>query len=784
MIIIIMSINYNSIKDLVNLLYEFVYEKKKDTYQNYSYEKLNPENITLNELIKNNVDYQVILSNSFGEKQNFKLMSSIFGGLVKKVILKKYFKDFPLTVIIQQFNENYQDSNSINDIYYELMVNQLISEFVIIDNIPFYLLNICNFNLDYGQIKDNSDYNALVVKEFEILDQKDLNKKFCFSVYEHYSSYKTMTEILSMDLEHDDLYNLFFQVLFSHAFINYKLGSFRHGSFNIYSFLVSMEEHDELKLKLGDDKFTLRNVKFICKLFNYRRTEIKGISNKVVSFSDLENPTYDIYIFFKSIYDFSKKNDKNFEKIKIIISNFISIDIIEKKIMKEDEFYNIYTDTIIPIHILLKNNFFSTSINMNTLNSRSIFKKNENKEQVSIGEHSLTEVFSGYRKLSSKSSLLQSGGKKKSTGKKPSKKTLSKKKLSRERVEVREEVDNIDTLTDQTEESDEEFVEEMNRKELEEEDEEVQRRKINPDRENQDDNLMTEGDDNRERVPIDQDIENGKSGSKYMKKSKKGKKTVKKNKSRDDSSTTFDLSDLEGGSESEDNKKQMKTNQSFEQYNNPSQMTAPSTGSSQFMGRQRMGTNKDMSSIFSNLNKGQMIPLLPEMQGMFDINAIAQQQRTGDFSTEEPMGSEPRIMDMGLMRQGMPGMGGPMGMPGMGGPMGMPGMGMPPMGMGGPMGMPGMGMPGMGDINQASLGSASMGMGGPMGMPSMGMPPMGAPMGIPGLGGMEMGKGTTNFAELPEIPSSNAVNSAPAPSALPIQEGAGKKKKNFFLTKA
>ena len=155
-----MSINYNSIKDLVNLLYDFVYGQNKDIYQNYTYEKLNPESITLNELIKNDIDYQVILSNSFGEKQNFKLISSIFGGLVKKVILKKYFKDFPLTVVIQQFNEKYQDSNSINDIYYELMVNQLISEFVIIDNIPFYLLNICNFNLDYGQIKDNSDYNS------------------------------------------------------------------------------------------------------------------------------------------------------------------------------------------------------------------------------------------------------------------------------------------------------------------------------------------------------------------------------------------------------------------------------------------------------------------------------------------------------------------------------------------------------------------------------------------------------------------------------------------------
>ena len=299
-----MSINYNSIKDLVKLLYNFVYGKNKDTYQNYTYEKLNPESITLNELIKYNVDYQVILSNAFGEKENFKVIASLFGGLVKKLVLKKYFKDFPLTVVIQQHNSKYTDTLSIVDIYYELFVNQLISELVIIDNIPFYLLNICNFNLDYLQIKDNSDFNSLLIKEFEILDQTDLNKKFCFSIYEHYNSYRTLADLLLEELDHDDLYNLFFQVFFSHAYMNYKFGSFRHGSFNIYSFMISNEEHEQLKLHIGDKKFVLKNLKFICKLFNYRRTEIKGFKNSTVNYSDIENPTYDVYIFFKSLYDF------------------------------------------------------------------------------------------------------------------------------------------------------------------------------------------------------------------------------------------------------------------------------------------------------------------------------------------------------------------------------------------------------------------------------------------------------------------------------------------------
>lgn len=765
-----MSINYNSIKDLVNLLYDFVYEKKRDISQNYSYERLNPEELTLNELLKQDIDYQMILSNAYGEKENFKVITTIFGGLIKKVILKKYFKDFPLTVIVQQHNDKYKDSLSIVDIYYELFVNQLISELVIIDDIPFYLLNICNFNLDYGQIKDNSDFNSLVIKEFEILDQTDLDKKFCFSIYEHYSSYKTLADLLSEELDHDDLYNLFFQVFFAHAYLNYKFGSLRHGSFNIYSFLVSKEEHEHFKLNIGEKKFVLSNVKFICKLFNYRRTEIKGFRNSTVNYSDIENPTYDVYIFFKSLYDFCKKNDKNFEKIKIIISNFISLDIIEIKIMNEDEFYNIYTDTIIPIHILFKNNFFSSSINMSG-NSRSIFAKSRdsNNQKEIGGENSLTEVFSGYRNLARK---VQSGGKRKSkTGKK---KTSKKKGLSRERAiveeeEVREEVDNIDNLVDEEESEDNELVERLNRKELEEEEEEVERRKINPDRENQNDDLMTEGDDNREKVPLDHDIENGRGKKKIIKsKSKKTKRVLRKQ--RDDSSTTFDLGDLEGGSESEERQNQGPMSQMPMSTQTQAQMMMPqSISNSQMMARQREGTNKDMTSVFKNLNKGQLIPLLPEMQGMFDINAIAQQQAQGpmDFSTEEPVGSGPTVMDMGLVNSGM----GQMGPMSQMGPLGFA-LGAPtaPSMMGGPMN---------------NLGSASMGgpmgmMGGPMGNP-MGNPigMMGGPMGMPqinGLGAMaglggESGA-SSGFKPLPEVNSS-----------VPSMQGGNKKKKNFFLSK-
>ena len=200
------------------------------------------------------------------------------------------------------------------------------------------------------------------------------------------------------------------------------------------------------------------------------------------------------------------------------------------------------------------------------------------------------------------------------------------------------------------------------------------------------------------------------------------------------------------------------------------QMMMPqSISNSQMMARQREGTNKDMTSVFKNLNKGQLIPLLPEMQGMFDINAIAQQQAQGpmDFSTEEPVGSGPTVMDMGLVNSGM----GQMGPMSQMGPLGFA-LGAPtaPSMMGGPMN---------------NLGSASMGgpmgmMGGPMGNP-MGNPigMMGGPMGMPqinGLGAMaglggESGA-SSGFKPLPEVNSS-----------VPSMQGGNKKKKNFFLSK-
>ena len=71
-----MSIDYNNIVELVNILHKFVYDK--DDTEQYMYNILRPEKINMNTIIKdNNFEYQFIINSSLEKKDNFKIMSII-----------------------------------------------------------------------------------------------------------------------------------------------------------------------------------------------------------------------------------------------------------------------------------------------------------------------------------------------------------------------------------------------------------------------------------------------------------------------------------------------------------------------------------------------------------------------------------------------------------------------------------------------------------------------------------------------------------------------------------
>ena len=232
-----MSINYNKIKDLVDLLYEFVYRKEGSIVSNYMYDKFDWENIKIDDLIGENLDYQIVLSSNYDSKENFKIKNIFGDNTYKKIILKKYFKEHPLTLIIQKYKINDNPIN-ITDITYELFMNQIISKFVMVDKVPFYLLNICNFNLKLSKLSNYPDFYDLLIKEYSLYDPNDLESNFCISLYEHYHSYITFRELLEEKLSNSDIKLILFELFYTLAYLITKLDNFYHGDYTVNSFLI------------------------------------------------------------------------------------------------------------------------------------------------------------------------------------------------------------------------------------------------------------------------------------------------------------------------------------------------------------------------------------------------------------------------------------------------------------------------------------------------------------------------------------------------------------------
>lgn len=406
-----MSINYNNIDDLINLLYEFVYLKDKNTLNKYYFEKLEPSKIDIYDLVKKDFDYKIIFNKSFKNKDNFKIMAEIdntvFNHRHKRIILKKYFKNFPVTLMIQKYPNN-DVTETIQDLKYELFMNQIVSKFIISENIPFFLLNICNFDVRIEDLKPYEDYYNIVNKEFygKKISNNNNEDLYCVSLYEHYQSYIPMEDLFKQDLSKQDITDIIFQVIYVYALLFSNFSNFKHGCFDIKSFLVVKESVPRtINLKFMEKMFKIQNCNYTCKLFNYRFSTISSLVNNSVTYVNLVDPSYEIYYFFKTLHDFCREhNSHNFDIVSVIITNLIESDIsiFNKKLMDSTSFYDLHYVSIIPSQILLKNNFFTSFINMEYKD----ILKNENFESEFIGYRDLT---------SSNVKILTGGARRKST---------------------------------------------------------------------------------------------------------------------------------------------------------------------------------------------------------------------------------------------------------------------------------------------------------------------------------------------------------------------------------
>jgi hypothetical protein len=350
------NFNYDNIDDMIELIYNFVYKERKNIEKDYVYEKLNIENIDMSRIIKQGeFDYNKILMNNFNDKNNFKLILED----KHKIILKKYLKSrFPITLIIQKYDNEYRNSSSFIDITYGLFINYILTEFVILNDIPFYLINMCNFNVLYETLKLNNELLPFINEQFK---KNKTDDKYCISVYEHYRSYISMKEFLDNEKTFEELICLVFQVLYSYYYIINRLGNFRMNYFTVNSFIIEkLNKETEIILNIGDIKFKLRTM-FICKICDFRYSTLETVKNLKNKNELLDNPSFDIYNFFKSLNNNSSKNKVNIKKI---ISDIISLDILNENIKNEDIFYKYYKLNILPNEILTKNILFNTFIIM------------------------------------------------------------------------------------------------------------------------------------------------------------------------------------------------------------------------------------------------------------------------------------------------------------------------------------------------------------------------------------------------------------------------------------
>ncbi len=285
------NFNYDNIDDMIELIYNFVYKGRKNIEKDYVYEKVNIENIDMSRIIKQGeFDYNKILMNNFNDKKNFKLILEDN----HKIILKKYLNSrFPITLIIQKYDNKYRNSSSFIDITYGLFINYILSEFVILNDIPFYLINMCNFNVLYETLELNNELLSFINKNFK---ENKTDDKYCISVYENYRSYISMKEFLDNEKTFEELVCLVFQVLYSYYYIINSLGNFRMNYFTINSFIIEkLNEEKEIILNIGNIKFMLRT-KFICKLCDFRYSTLETVKNLKNKDELLDNPSNDNYI--------------------------------------------------------------------------------------------------------------------------------------------------------------------------------------------------------------------------------------------------------------------------------------------------------------------------------------------------------------------------------------------------------------------------------------------------------------------------------------------------------
>jgi len=354
-----MDINYNDLNFCLNMLYDYVYNKKTD--ECYIFEPIALRGITIDELKKKYVDYEKILNSKtkyLYEYQDKFIFKRYPNKSTQQMEKQTGNVNYSVNITICKydiFNKNLDDLNRKEIM--QIKILYLLSELVINEDIPYILLPIMNFDIKYEELKKINGTITNVIPKYSDDDT------MLISLTEHYYKMTNLEEYIKTNKEKLDINFwkiLFFQILLTLHKIYEKIKDFRIGTLTPQTIWVYEKKNNDFKLFVIDGiKYKIPESPIEIKLSYFY--------DSTISEQNINN-YYDFFYFSQTLIYLLENIDYRNNELDIFLENIIPMTYRIKKnnFLKKIKDFN---ETIIyknPKDVIKKNNFFKLFIsNMN-----------------------------------------------------------------------------------------------------------------------------------------------------------------------------------------------------------------------------------------------------------------------------------------------------------------------------------------------------------------------------------------------------------------------------------
>ena len=350
---------YDQIDTRLNILYDFMYNKKSDNC--YVFNGISRKNIKLEDLK---------MPDDFDSTDIFNEKSKFLGFYNNRWNFKRYSStSFPSMMIVGRYNEGKKHNSLSRGELYDIGMMYIISE--ICANEKFYhsLIPVMCFDIKLENLKNANPSMYKDIKNNNE-DMKD-HDMFYVIVAENYYTTMTLNEYLTENYSsftEETWRVLMFQVVFALSKLYSRLNGFRHNKLDLDSVLVVLknDKAEKVNYTFGDKAFVLPNVGFDIKVSNYFHSITTDYENNADATGREDNPYYDIYYFLTSLQLRLKtlkynlpKSVKNF--IKTVIPESMAFTGAKFAGLDEDMFNNSDTTGLpVPGSLLKKNPYFDS----------------------------------------------------------------------------------------------------------------------------------------------------------------------------------------------------------------------------------------------------------------------------------------------------------------------------------------------------------------------------------------------------------------------------------------